>query len=45
MYERDEPPFCGLHGRERTDPDKWGLDYAECGYRRRVEARQLELFV
>ena len=45
-YERDLPPFCGLHGRTRIDPDgeQRNLDHnGGCGYHKK-EPVQLTLF-
>ena len=44
-YERDLPPFCGLHGRARVDPNGWqqNLDHnGGCGFH--CKHQQLTLF-
>lgn len=44
-YERDLPPFCGLHGRERIDlnGEQRNLDHmGGCGFKTKYE--QLTLF-
>lgn len=47
-YEPDDPPFCGLHGRERVDPDGEQADLNHrggCGYHAKGQtAVQLDLF-
>lgn len=46
-YEPELPPFCGLHGRTKVDPDgeQQDLDHrGGCGFIPTSRPRQLELF-
>lgn len=46
-YEDDCPPFCGLHGRSRIDPDGEQPDldhHGGCGFSPKEQEYQLSMF-